>query len=602
MKGRAALIMAACLSLASCVDDSYDMSKDIDLTMGLGSKGLQLKLGTTERIMLADILEVDNNLQTDAQNRYYLVEKGNSRVDFTISDVTAEVENTELRPQRVAVDYNLISNQFPVSPDGVHLPAGSTIVRPDAVEAASSIAFDVKDIQSDLTWLKAAVPAAGTKVRIKLYIERNGMDVHFKDVENLVVTLPGYLRLGSATQGVASGNQLKFNSRYNLYSDMLDLGEAEVESVHLPGSMGQVKDGTLHVSDEVKMSGFFNFSTASDIVVREGDYVNVRLVISVGENRGDYSAVSIKEVTGRFAPEITPDIEDIDVAEDLPDFLRDEEVTVTAANPTIRFEADMMQVPVGLNLSAEMESVKQGNPIAAVRLPAAGSAETTPAADNVLYFYQDAAEGPFDPDGVGENSRRYCVENIGELIHRIPDVIQVDLSDGKVRVKDEDYTLRLGHTYAADLDYCILVPFTFNAGLKIVYNDSITGMNEDLKDFQAEGLQITATIENTLPTKLYVSGVAVDTRGNVIPGFHISSAEAEAATGEKEGSEYVVRETPVTLEVTLDNPVDLSRLDRINFNVKAAAETNGGTLCSDQYLRVKDIRLKLTGNIIGNFN
>lgn len=33
-------LLSAGLPLGSCVDDSYDMSKNIDLTMGLGSEGL----------------------------------------------------------------------------------------------------------------------------------------------------------------------------------------------------------------------------------------------------------------------------------------------------------------------------------------------------------------------------------------------------------------------------------------------------------------------------------------------------------------------------------------------------------------------------------
>lgn len=57
------LALSLGLPLTACVDDSYDASKDIDMTMGLGSQGLQLKLGNTENIMLADLLEEDENLK-----------------------------------------------------------------------------------------------------------------------------------------------------------------------------------------------------------------------------------------------------------------------------------------------------------------------------------------------------------------------------------------------------------------------------------------------------------------------------------------------------------------------------------------------------------
>ena len=41
-----------------CVSDDYDLD-NLDMTMGLGSDGLKLKLGTTQQIMLNDILDLD---------------------------------------------------------------------------------------------------------------------------------------------------------------------------------------------------------------------------------------------------------------------------------------------------------------------------------------------------------------------------------------------------------------------------------------------------------------------------------------------------------------------------------------------------------------
>ena len=56
------LVIAAGMAFSACVDDSYDMSKDIDMTMGFGSKELQLNVGNSEKIWLSDILEVDKDV------------------------------------------------------------------------------------------------------------------------------------------------------------------------------------------------------------------------------------------------------------------------------------------------------------------------------------------------------------------------------------------------------------------------------------------------------------------------------------------------------------------------------------------------------------
>ena len=48
-------------------------------------------------------------------------------------------------------------------------------------------------------------------------------------------------------------------------------------------------------------------------------------------------------------------------------------------------------------------------------------------------------------------------------------------------------TIQLCRTYNSDMSYDLYVSFTFNNGLNIVYNDSVTGMNKDLKDYEADG-------------------------------------------------------------------------------------------------------------------
>ena len=70
--------VAGGLLLASCTDSDYDLSKDIDLTMGLGSQGLALKLGSTQNVYLRDFFTVDDSemLDTLGSGMYYLIQDG----------------------------------------------------------------------------------------------------------------------------------------------------------------------------------------------------------------------------------------------------------------------------------------------------------------------------------------------------------------------------------------------------------------------------------------------------------------------------------------------------------------------------------------------
>lgn len=47
---RGAMFLACGLAATSCVDDSWDLDGEMDMTMQLGTEGLALKLGNSENI------------------------------------------------------------------------------------------------------------------------------------------------------------------------------------------------------------------------------------------------------------------------------------------------------------------------------------------------------------------------------------------------------------------------------------------------------------------------------------------------------------------------------------------------------------------------
>ncbi len=64
-------------------------------------------------------------------------------------------------------------------------------------------------------------------------------------------------------------------------------------------------------------------------------------------------------------------------------------------------------------------------------------------------------------------------------------------------------------------------------------------------------------------------------------------------------------ETPVQINMTLTDPKALKRLDVLRLRIQAAGTQTAGqkaVLSSLQYIKVKDIRLKLKGQIVADFN
>ena len=97
---RAFYVLPAALMLCSCVDSSVDYG-DVDMKVKLNVDGLKVKFGNTERIKLVDLLKPEGNIKTDANGLYYLVETGQTHLDFTIKKASSEIEVNQLN-----VGYN----------------------------------------------------------------------------------------------------------------------------------------------------------------------------------------------------------------------------------------------------------------------------------------------------------------------------------------------------------------------------------------------------------------------------------------------------------------------------------------------------------------
>ena len=161
------LALSLGLPLTACVDDSYDASKDIDMTMGLGSQGLQLKLGNTENIMLADLLEEDENLKTDAQHTYYLIESGRTNVNFSVDRMNAYIDNAVLSPALEVLNYSKLQELIPAAAGSLNVPEGF-VYQINNLTADNSMNFKFDNISSVVKQVKSITPAAGTKLKTRV--------------------------------------------------------------------------------------------------------------------------------------------------------------------------------------------------------------------------------------------------------------------------------------------------------------------------------------------------------------------------------------------------------------------------------------------------
>ena len=620
-----ALCAGSAFLTTACVDNSYDLSEDLDLTMGLGSNGLSVPMGNGAKIDLNDILSVDESGKLDAANQYYLVEDGTTNFDFTIDNVTTKVDNPTLRtdPGKPALPFNTVCEILHAA--GVSsIPVPADKIFSGEAEGTESMDFSVSDISSDI---KAIHSVSFTPLKVSLNLEwfksNAALKFDLKELKKVEITLPRILHVvdGSVSEGwtLTEGNILKAESVVFNGANMKDIVTFEIDQAQLK-DCSTIENGELSrelsISPEVlqiKMKGGADFESTGSFTMTSNDYMDVRLYIKVGTpGANNKTNVDVTRAKGVFDPLINPDVESIDIASELPDFLQDPEVRVNVSNPTLKFNVypkNNVQIPADVDFYATLHSIKDGqDQVSPVEFPKYTRLYKN--TSNVIYFHQDAA--PYDPTGLetdapGKKVQTKKVDNISSLINVLPDRIEVDLGangndkdDKHICVVGES-EVALGQKYSQAVDYTIYVPFEFKNGVTIVYTDETDGMNEDLKDYAADGIQISAEAENTIPLGLKATISAYDVNGNLIPGIQFEEVDVKAGGG----TDATAVTTALTIKATLTDPNLLKKLDKLEFKINAASEaTSNAThkLVSTQYVQLKNVKLKLVGQIVADFN
>lgn len=599
-----ALCTGTAMLTTGCVSDDYDLDS-VDLTMGLGSDGLKLKMGNTEKILLGDILDLDESVKLDANNLYYLVEEGTTNFNIHVNEVSASFKESTIETSERVLDYERAKEQLGdlvnQLPPNASLPVEAGITFNGEAEGHADVDVTV-DVPLEVSYISTA-DVKDMKVSLQMHMDLSpNVKFGIEKIENFSITIPSILQVreGSWPAGwTMKNNVLTYNGALTIPKNGV-ICSIVADKVDTKG-YGAPKDGKLVFGKDANgrsvlqagIQGRVYFKSTGAFNLGTSDYADIYLSLSLGNS----SKIDIEQVTGKFAPEINPTVDPIDIASSLPDFLNDDAVKIGAANPTLKFTADLSNIPVGLNLSGELTSVKKGAQgfTKKVGLPVT---QVEDKQHNTVYYYQNGK--PYDPEypTLPAGAVTAKADKLSSLIEKLPDEIRVDLTGGKLSVQDKEYTIQLGQDYQASADYKVYVPFQFDKGLTIVYNDSTDSMSEDLEDYQAEGVKLKATAQNTIPLDLVATITAYDVNGNVVPGIKFSEIRVPAGDGTN------VKEAEVEIAATLDEPSLLQKMDRLKFSVKAASDVNGQVheLCSTQYLRFADVRLYLTGKVIGDFN
>jgi len=593
---RAFYLLPAAFLLCGCVDSTVDYD-NIDMKMKFNVDGLKVKFGDTEKIKLVDLLKPEGNIKTDAGGMYYLVKRGQTHFDFMVNKPSTEVDANQLN-----VGYNFGNDVWEevlkrlderqkavLAQTGYEVPVN---------EQPNYVAFeDAEEFDFDLTWGDDVVQVKridlenatfNFKLKLQDGVAKNFAIYGFKNVK---ITLPPYIKSSSANfkNGVITFADQQFSEGMH----EIDLGQLKVDGIAFAEALSahRVPRENFSIKGEIAMGVKTAFHVAGD----KAPKANIALLVAI--NGKDKEVVSAKSVTGIFNPTIAPKVDPIQVKNQVPEFLRADDVSLKVGQMTLRFDADMKEIPATVTLKNGKLTAQAGMSQNEVLLAPEG-VRLEKRKENVVYFYHGGQ--PYDNETAPAQAQKSEVKDFNRLIEQIPDVVNVNLGNDAVQLAQEETTLEFGKTYHTKAAYKLLVPFILTQGLKIDYTDETSDIDLDAKDLTTDKLSVTVQADalTNIPLTLKAKLIPLDEKGAVIANMSVTEVEIKGSSDGKE----VTR--PIVLTLHARNPKSLQLLKRFKFSVKASADevAKAQALRSDQYLQIKNAKLRLGGGVIADFN
>jgi hypothetical protein len=569
------LLLSFPLWMVSCVDNKYDLDKDIDMTINVGGEHLTIPAGSSDTAYLSKIIEVEEGdiLQPDAATRvYHLTKRDDIDVDpTTVKEVTISSANTDLKQELVGSD------------DG---GSGSKTTELDVKNNLRAEASDIDEALIELGALGAKTPTSLTLAFE--FLNTGNLTFGSVTAKNLEIQLPDFLMFEKGE--VEEGNKLILNNE--------ELKNAQ-KVLHVIGYQFGGKAGEGEIPDKNRTITINGLVTMQGQVVTSGINGSGSLTMTLDVTLEEMTANS---VTGVIQPEIKAETTNIEL-NDLPDFLKDEETRMDITNPVILLRAEnQLETPV--EVDAVLTPMKGNAQIDGKEVKVGSGYGKTPvvlaSGKNVIAL---SRTGECTIEGVTSNVK---VEDINDLLETIPDDIEVDLQPV---VRNEGYyTAELGRAYEMPSSYEVDVPLSFEQNLNIVYNDSVQDLNKDLNDLDKVILKkanVLLTVDNAIPLKLQLKPENVlikDVYGNELTAVKKTIEEdKQYVTESTDGEKPVTSE--LVLNLTSEDTAFLSKIDRICFKLTAVPGSATGVPLKDtQWLKVTSIKLSVPGGVNVDLN
>lgn len=586
---KASLLLASLLtlgfSLTGCTNDDYDFDQ-IDATMGFGSGELEIPASSTMNIPLSDILELEEGGSVKiAANGDYLFQLTGSDASSASPMISPIVLRGNSYSNTLTLNANSAAKGTRAA--GSHLSFVSPMEQMFVYQGSDAAVKSLKSAEVD------------GEIVLTVNLALNGLSSAIATIDKATINLPGYLQISSVNgndNGVPMVNGSKItvenvstsrNLRLTIKAKKLDFANQDAYGKVVIGDNGSIK-----------MDGYFDLGIEAHVTGVPTSALSIGANVTVND-------ITLKSATGIFDPEINiSSLGDVSVT-GVPDFLSEDGVRADLDNPQIilSIQNDM---DAAAKVSAKVISTKNGQNLATVQLPEMHIYKTTVTPVTKICICRHKTAELTAQYGA---ANVYEVSNLATLINQhIPDHVQITDVEAKADLSQE-MTIEFGRNYNVVPSYEIYAPLAFAEDAVIEYADDFDGWNDDLDDLElSEGtyVRLTADAQNLVPATLIVEATPLGLEGADIS--NLIEVNVKKGTVKASADGVTAENSPLEIELREKVKGGLQKLDGLSYKVKGKASHDGTTVTGinlnskKHTLKLENIKVKLVGKVIGNFN
>ncbi len=580
--------IACVLYLASCIDNAYDLDKDINQEINVGGDYLSLPIGTTDSIFLSELFdfeEDDEFIQALENGDYSILYKDSVdikgiKIDpVSIGKIAPSIPAIDIpRPNIPSFnsDRELEQTKFAVK---FKIPEG---------EGGLSAKIEInEEIPSEIEKLISVDMGGESGVALEVSINFT-LPRGFGEVilDTFTVDFPNIFKFKEDLEK-AGDNRIKFVANDTLkgvsgiftfektfYVTSLELGEENLNVVD-----GEDGKKYFKLGDNINITG--GIIVPVDMVLPP-QLDKITCTPAVILNTMDFS-----KVTGVFNPDIEP-INEAFVFDGLPDFLQGDDVKLDFVNPVIKFKvSNTLDIPMIANavIAPMIGGIsKEG---VAVALNVVGTEDPNMPALSKFWLSEITTGMP--------ESWIYVDAKVGSLLEKIPDSLSIKI--GVETAKDKrSHSIDLTETYDLNVNYAVDVPLALGDEFKINYSDTIKDIGEDLEDVidKIESLSLDIEATNSVPLNMSIDFIPKDKEFGGVDGIKVEVTGAILAGINKETA------SKLTVKLTETKAGALAKLYHFLLVIKADTSKDqpvaGVSLNENQYIKLA-LKARIEGGI-----